>query len=85
MLSDHGELSEGITAIVLVRERECSPSVLGPANSGAYFGLQCSLPRTEVCGLFFFFLFSFLSTEPCISEKVNAQLDGFLSFMESCF
>lgn len=35
--------------------------------------------------VFFFSPFSFLSTEPFISEKVNAQLEGFSSFMQSCF
>lgn len=33
----------------------------------------------------FLLSFSFLSAEPFISEKVNAQLDGFSSFMWSCF
>lgn len=49
---------------------------------GIYFGLWWSLPRKEVCVCvcFLFFPWSLF-----ISEKVNAQFDGFSPFMWSCF
>lgn len=43
---------------------------------------MCACACVHVCACV---SFSFLATEPFISEKVKAQLDGFLSFVWSCF
>lgn len=55
------------------------------ANSGDLFWVPVWSSKEKGFLKDFFFPFSFLSTEPFISEKVNAQLEGFSSFMQSCF